>query len=71
LIIGVAPPTVASKRSSTPFFLASSSSVRNRKANGPLLEVTTSRQHSRAVRMFVYPGSASSMFVGVISTRTS
>ena len=71
LMMGMAPPTEPSNLMMLPFFFASSISLQNSNASGPLLTVITSFPFSRADVMFFRPSPPSSMFVGVHSMRRS
>ena len=71
LIIGIAPPTLASYLNSTPFSSAARVTFLNLIAKCPLLEVTTSFPWSNALRVKDNAGSAVEMLVGVASINKS
>ena len=71
LIIGIAPPTLASYLNSTLFFSASDTTSLNFKAKCPLFDVTTSFPALNAFKVKDSAGSASVILVGVASIKQS
>ena len=71
LIIGIAPPTLASYLNSTPAFSAAPTTSLNLSAKCPLLDVTTSFPCSNALSVSESAGCASTILVGVASIRQS